>query len=635
MSFRKIIIPLFMLLPCLCASAQDTVPVLGKKQYDIIRGGAANSAAMKLFNSLEEHVPDEQIADNYMELAGQLTAKGEHVKAEEYMQKAVVLYEKNAPRNKTAQAYRELAKAQEAQGKIEDAIRSYENASTFSRRKEFSRLNSNDANRLRNASDVVEQGKYIADNLKLLGDNSIGSFGDGFSDKVDAEMSIAYRQMANTQSDEYSRKAYLGMARSKSEFMGSLDKTDLRQELADLSFESESNATDVSKVIVAEAQKISDPKEAVRQLQVISDVLLDAKQPEVAEIGVESLRESYDIAMANSHTLDARRSVQMLADRYRSEGENDKAMAIYADYVGRLEQIVLRDSTLMEDNIFVSMEDKISRLEKERELQGELIVRQNRFNYVLMGSVVLVLIFLVVIARALGSIKRKNKRIALQSLRREMNPHFIFNSLNSVNQFIAENNEMEANKYLTSYSRLMRKMMESSNKDFIPLSDEIEQLKEYLELEHMRFKDKFDYRIVVDEGIDPQEYYVPNMLIQPQLENAIWHGLRYLDGGGMLTVTFTDECDNGGRLCVTIEDNGIGIKKSQELKTAHQKERKSRGLTNTYERIALLNSLYNQGTTIEIREKADGESGVVVKIYMPVLYRSHYAMIAEENAKKD
>src|SRR5690606_8044406 len=135
-------------------------------------------------------------------------------------------------------------------------------------------------------------------------------------------------------------------------------------------------------------------------------------------------------------------------------------------------------------------------------------------------------------------IKTKNKEIALQSLRREMNPHFIFNSLNSVNHFIAQNNELEANKFLTSYSNLMRNTMENSNKDFVTLSNEISNLKKYLELEHLRFRDKFDYKISVDDNLDPDSTWLPNMIIQPHLENAIWHGLRYKEQKGLLTLNF-------------------------------------------------------------------------------------------------
>jgi LytS/YehU family sensor histidine kinase len=221
------------------------------------------------------------------------------------------------------------------------------------------------------------------------------------------------------------------------------------------------------------------------------------------------------------------------------------------------------------------------------------------------------LILLGWIAKALFSIKTKNKKIALQSLRREMNPHFIFNSLNSVNQFIAQNNELEANKYLTSYSNLMRNMMETSNKDFISLANELEQIKKYLDLEHLRFQDKFVYEIVVHEKLDADAILVPNMLIQPHLENAIWHGLRYRETKGKLKVTFAED---NQLIKVLIEDDGIGVEKSKELKTQNQKVHESRGLNNVEERINLLNDLYHQQISYSISSGADG-NGTLVTLY--------------------
>jgi two-component system, sensor histidine kinase YesM len=229
---------------------------------------------------------------------------------------------------------------------------------------------------------------------------------------------------------------------------------------------------------------------------------------------------------------------------------------------------------------------------------------------------ILLLLFFGLIAKALFSIKRKNKEIALQSLRREMNPHFIFNSLNSVNQFISQNKELEANKYLTSYSTLMRNTMENSNKDFVTLSNEIEQLKKYLDLEHLRFEDKFDFEILVDEKLDTETTFVPNMIIQPHLENAIWHGLRYLEDKGFLRLKFGLQDKN---VVVMIDDNGIGLIKSSELKTINQKVHLSRGMTNTRERIALLNDLYKKEISFDIREKIAPETGTIVTINFPLM----------------
>src|SRR5690606_28794564 len=264
-----------------------------------------------------------------------------------------------------------------------------------------------------------------------------------------------------------------------------------------------------------------------------------------------------------------------------------------------LDSLLILDKSLIDERIALSLEQRISDLEQERTLQDEIIRSKNRFNSGLLISIAIMFILIFSIFRSLYAIKRKNKKIALQSLRREMNPHFIFNSLNSVNQFIAQNKELEANKYLTSYSQLMRKMMESSNDDFIPLSFELEQIKKYLELEHMRFPDKFDFTVSVDETIDTDRVQIPNMLIQPNLENAIWHGLRYKDEKGHLNVSISRK---GKDIEIIIQDDGIGLRKSQEIKTKNQKIHQSRGLKNVEERIQLLNHLYHKNIRFEISE---------------------------------
>ena len=132
----------------------------------------------------------------------------------------------------------------------------------------------------------------------------------------------------------------------------------------------------------------------------------------------------------------------------------------------------------------------------------------------------------------------------------------------------------------------------------------------------MRFLDKFDFEIVVDESLDTERVFVPNMIMQPHLENAIWHGLRYLDKKGFLSLRF--EYKNG-KINVIIEDNGIGLTKSRELKTTNQKIYESRGLNNTKERIDLLNELYKKDISFSISEKEAPESGTIVRIVFPLI----------------
>ena len=162
-----------------------------------------------------------------------------------------------------------------------------------------------------------------------------------------------------------------------------------------------------------------------------------------------------------------------------------------------------------------------------------------------------------------------NQLIALRSLRAQMNPHFIFNALNSVNLYIAQKDERTANKYLTDFSRLMRLVLEQSQKDFIPLQQELEMIKLYINLEHDRFKDKFEYELNIDGELDEDSLQIPPMLIQPYIENAIWHGLRYKEDKGLLKIQYKLEGEN---ILVRIEDNGIGRKKSREIKTKNQRK---------------------------------------------------------------
>jgi LytS/YehU family sensor histidine kinase len=196
-----------------------------------------------------------------------------------------------------------------------------------------------------------------------------------------------------------------------------------------------------------------------------------------------------------------------------------------------------------------------------------------------------------------------------------MNPHFIFNSLNSVNRFIAQNDEIKANQYLTSYAQLMRANMEVSSKDFIPLDRELDLLRKYLELEHLRFGQHFDFEIKIDENIQTEDFAIPGFLIQPHLENAIWHGLRYRKSKGKLTLSMQRE---GKQLRVSIEDNGIGIEESKKLKTENQKSHKSRGFSNMEERIGLLNGLYGFKIVLDVKSPINAEGGTVVAYLLPL-----------------
>jgi len=267
-------------------------------------------------------------------------------------------------------------------------------------------------------------------------------------------------------------------------------------------------------------------------------------------------------------------------------------------------------------------ENKIALINTERELTQQMNQRQRWIIYSLVALSLLLLTLAYVMYRNNKQQKINNHLLALKSLRSQMNPHFIFNALNSVNNYIAQNDERAANKYLADFSKLMRSVLENSELDFIPLEKEIDLLGLYLKLEHERFKDKFDFTLEIDPSLKNTKMQVPPMLLQPIIENAVWHGLRYKKEKGFLNVAFTStgsarssKAEQG--ITVTITDNGIGREKSKAIKTAHQKKRDSKGLGNINNRVALLNELHDCKIHLEVKDAGlipDVGTEVVVSI---------------------
>ncbi len=211
--------------------------------------------------------------------------------------------------------------------------------------------------------------------------------------------------------------------------------------------------------------------------------------------------------------------------------------------------------------------------------------------------------------------KRKaNQLLLLKSLRSQMNPHFIFNALNSVNQYIALNDERAANQYLTDFSKLMRMVLDQSQKDFIPLEEEVHLLQLYLKLEHARFQDKFEYSFEnkIQQGTSIS---LPPMLIQPFVENAVWHGLRYKKSKGELLVRFYETNKN---IEIQIQDNGIGRKQSKALKTLNQQTYNSTGLKNIHQRLAVINELYQKNYSISIEDVDSSVTDTGTRVYIKI-----------------
>lgn len=195
------------------------------------------------------------------------------------------------------------------------------------------------------------------------------------------------------------------------------------------------------------------------------------------------------------------------------------------------------------------------------------------------------------------------ERSALQA---QMNPHFIFNSLNSIQAYIANNENDKANRFLAKFSRLIRAMLNHSRAQKISLQEEIDSLTLYLDLEKMRFKSKFDYEIVIDEDIDTTDIELPPLLIQPYLENAIIHGLAQKRSQGKITLYYLMV---GKYLVVTVTDNGIGIEKSKSQKQ-NSSLHKSVGMTITQKRLEILDE-GNKDKKVDIKEVKDRHGEVL------------------------
>jgi len=332
----------------------------------------------------------------------------------------------------------------------------------------------------------------------------------------------------------------------------------------------------------------------------------------------------------NTNDIETQKNaVQKLSEAYVSLGDDDKALNNYKKYVSLVDKLYKQKEKEINDAIILNRDlsekqNRIISLEKDRELSEsklQLYQTENRLTiendrrqrliiYALLAGLILLIFSLFWMLKSNRQRKLANNLLALKSLRTQMNPHFIFNALNSVNSFIAQNDERTANRYLTDFSTLMRNVLENSEEDFILLEKEVELLELYLKLEHSRFKDKFDYELIIDEAIEQSQFLIPPMLLQPYVENAVWHGLRYKKEKGFLKVQLMNKGEETIR--IEISDNGIGREKSKELKTNYQKNQRSKGMQNIKQRIAILNEMYKDKVDVFIEDLYDDKTGTKV-----------------------
>ena len=209
--------------------------------------------------------------------------------------------------------------------------------------------------------------------------------------------------------------------------------------------------------------------------------------------------------------------------------------------------------------------------------------------------------------------EKKIAELEMQALKAQINPHFVFNCLNSIKGFIYDKNYEQADKYLDKFSELLRSTMDNADASIISLEEEIKYLDTYLQLEKLRFGDKFNYTIEANENVDTGNTFVPAMLLQPYVENAIRHGVRFLENTkGKITILAHKEKD---RLVCEIDDNGIGREKAAQLKSSMHIEYQSRGMQLSRRRAELYNI---RQQIVDKKDEKGNATGTTIVISIPL-----------------
>lgn len=348
---------------------------------------------------------------------------------------------------------------------------------------------------------------------------------------------------------------------------------------------------------------------------------------------LKAAREGRILLNIEVHKIRLLENYEVLSQVFHSLNKNDSAYYYVRQYASLKDSILNRQFYWRLNNYKKTSEDEkktsqINLLNKDNQLKSEKLKQEAFVKNSLIAGLAFVLLMAIFVFRVL-SLKRKNEKLKLQrnlevqqlenekqqtelrqqatelemqALRAQMNPHFIFNCLSSINRFIIKNETEVASDYLTRFSRLIRMVLTNSQKTVISLQDELEMLCLYLDMERLRFKNSFDYNVHFRNVIDTGAISIPPLLLQPFCENAIWHGLMHKEGHGQLDISISMELNV---LHCEITDNGIGRQKAAEFGSRSVEKEKSLGLKITKERLTLFNKNNGAETFYEIEDLYD------------------------------
>jgi len=478
-------------------------------------------------------------------------------------------------------------------------------------------------NEVDSAQIVFQQGLDLAHSLNdntyiILFDNKIAEI---FSQKGDLETAEKHLNESFKNAAELDVNSQMRQAETNAAFYRKNNKLDDELSLRKSNVEVLQNMDQdesVQKEIQYQHLQIADAyieklkyKKAIPYLKKSADPVAGPTDLNIEIQATKKLSQVYEEIGEYDLALDNYRKYVLLTDELYKEKEKEinEAVKLTNDLASKQKRI---DVLELERDL---SESKTEVYEKDKSIASLYSNKQKLLIYSLLGGLILAMIALFFFYKNNQQKKIKNNLLALKALKSQMNPHFIFNALNSVNHYIAINDERQANKYISDFSMLMRMVLDVSEKDFISLDEELKMIDLYVKLEHARFEDKFDYSVIVDKTLDLDKRIIPPMLIQPFIENAVWHGLRYKDSKGKLKIAFTKQNDT---VQIQISDDGVGRKRSGELKSRNQLKRESKGMINTNERVRIINEMYHHGIKVDISDLKEDGSGTKVNIEIPV-----------------
>jgi tetratricopeptide (TPR) repeat protein len=316
------------------------------------------------------------------------------------------------------------------------------------------------------------------------------------------------------------------------------------------------------------------------------------------EEAIECLNKGLELAGQLNYKEIVKDIYYSFSDVYRRLRDFEKALDYQSRYVGLKDSLsnesIGRQMAEMKTKYETEKKDKeITLLSKDKEIQGMKMEKQRTtVRYLIAGFASLILFSLVAFRlynqKSKTAFERRVSETELKALRSQMNPHFTFNVLNSIQYYIGGNDVKSAELYLNKFSSLIRMILDQSRTPYISLKQEINMLRLYLELEEMLFENKFTYRFDVDKNLETDKILIPGMLIQPIVENAIKHGIEHKKGDALIKISFSSR--NTTLLC-NVTDNGIGRKAAETFKT--EASHRSVATSILGERMEALSSIYN------------------------------------------